>query len=373
MADDDSDKSEEPTSKKKTESLEKGLFPKSQELDTVMILGATLAVMAFSGHDQMNLVSVLTTDILGHLHDVRLNQPNAVRLFHLWAQEMFAIMMPLLAAVCVASILAGGMQTGFKLTPKLLEADMDKINPVNGFKRLFNKKNLVQTLVDVVKIAAMLGILYGLIKDVMNDPIFSAPVQITYIGDFLFKLFTEMLTRLLEVMVVIAVIDYAWQRWKTNEDMKMTKQEVKDEHKQSEGDPHIKGRMRGMAMNILRQSIKKNVPRADVVVTNPTHYAVALKYEQGVDKAPVVVAKGEGRIARHIKEVAAENGVPLVENKPVARLLYKTTRVGGTIPLELFQAVAQILAHVYRTHRYYFYRLKAHRMAERAENGAKNA
>ena len=124
-------------------------------------------------------------------------------------------------------------------------------------------------------------------------------------------------------------------------------------------------------MSILRQSINKAVPKADVVVTNPTHYAVALKYEQGVDKAPVVVAKGEGRIARAIKAVAAENGVPMVENKPVARLLYKTTRVGGTIPLELFQVVAQILAHVYRTHRYYFYRLRARRMALRAPAPAK--
>jgi flagellar biosynthetic protein FlhB len=207
----------------------------------------------------------------------------------------------------------------------------------------------------------------------MNDPIFSAPVPLTYIGDFLFRLFTAMLTRLIEMMIVIAIIDYAWQRWKTHEDMKMTKQEVKDEHKQSEGDPHVKGRIRGMALNILRRSIKKNVPHADVVVTNPTHYAVALKYEQGVDKAPIVVAKGEGRLARHIKEIAAENGVPMVENKPVERLLYKTTRVGGTIPLELFQAIAQILAHVYRTHRYYFYRLRAKRMAAQAETVGKTA
>lgn len=373
MADNDSDKSEEPTQKKKKESLEKGMFPKSQELDTVMILGAALAIMSFTGRDQMNLISIVTTDILGHLHDMRLNQANTTRLFGLWVGETLRILAPLLSAVCVASVLAGGMQTGFKFTPKLLEAKVEKLNPVEGFKRMFNKKNFVQLLVDLTKIGALLGILYGLIRDIMNDPIFSAPVPLTYIGDFLYQLFVAMLTRLLEVMIVIAIIDYAWQRWKTHEDMKMTKQEVKDEHKQSEGDPHVKSRLRSMSMSILRQSINKNVPKADVVVTNPTHYAVALKYEQGVDKAPVVLAKGEGRIARHIKQVASEHGVPMVENKPVARLLYKTTRVGGIIPLELFQAVAQILAHVYRTHRYYFYRLKAQRLADRADNPSRTA
>ena len=373
MADNDSDKTEEPTSKRMNESLEKGVFPKSQELDTAMILAATLAVVAFAGHDKMNVITVLTTDILGHLHDVRVTQPNAVHLYKEWVQLTFSILAPLFGAVCLAAILAGGMQTGFHLTFKLMEADGDKLNPAKGFERLFNKKNFVQFGMDILKIGAMLGILYGLISEVMNDPIFSAPVPITYIGDFLYRIFIAMMTKLLEMMIVIALIDYAWQRWKTHQDMKMTKQEVKDENKQSEGDPLIRSKIRSMSMNILRQSIKKHVPTADVVVTNPTHYAVALRYEQGIDKAPVVVAKGMGRIARQIKEVAAENGVPIVENKPVARLLYKTTRIGGTIPLELFQAVAQILAHVYRTHRYYFYRLKAHRMAARAENASKSA
>ena len=371
MADNDSDKSEEPTGKKVTDSLEKGIFPKSQEVNTVMILAGVFIVLAFSGHDKLAAISTLCAGILGHLHDVNVNADNAVILFHTWMLGTFQILSPLLAAVCIGAILAGGLQTGFAMTPKLLDADINKINPVKGFSNIFNKKAFVQMLVDTVKIGAMMAILYGLIKNVMNDPIFSAPVPLTYIGGFLYKLFIDMMSKLLEIMIAIAAIDYFWQRWKTHDDMKMTKQEVKDERKQSEGDPHVKGQLRSMSMNILRQSIKKHVPHADVVVTNPTHYAVALKYEQGIDKAPVVVAKGEGRIARQIKQIAADNGVPMVENKPVARLLYKTTRVGGTIPLELFQVVAQILAHVYKTHRYYFFRLKAQRMATRAEAAAK--
>jgi flagellar biosynthetic protein FlhB len=373
MAGGDEDKTEDATPKKKDESFEKGMFPRSQEVNTVIILASTFIVIAFAGPQKLAAISSLTTHVLGHLHDIRLTQENAVILIRDWSVDAFLIILPLLAAVTAGAIIAGGLQTGFKLTSKVLEADINKLNPAKGFGRIINKTVFVQLFVDIVKLTAMMGVLYGMVQNVMHDPIFSSPVPITYIGGFLYSTFIEMLSRMLEVMVAIAIIDYFWQRWKTNEDMKMSKQEVKDERRQSEGDPMVKSQLRSMSMKILRQSIKKHVPTADVVVTNPTHYAVALKYEQGIDKAPVVVAKGEGRIAMHIKQIAAEHGVPMVENRPVARLLYKTTKVGHMIPLELFQVVAQILAHVYRTHRYYFYRLKAQRMAERAAEATAKA
>jgi flagellar biosynthesis protein FlhB len=361
------DKTEEPTSKKKEDSFKKGIFPHSHEVSTTMILAATLAVFSFCGRDKLFDIETLTAGILSHLHDVRITQSSFVILFHNWVLTGLQIIAPLMVAVFIAAIIAGGLQSGFKLTPKVLEVDVSKLSPTKGFGRLFNKQNIVQLLVDSAKIGAMFAILYGLITDSLNDPIFSAPVPVTYICDFLFNLFQSLLIRLVEVMIAIAIIDYIWQSWKTHEDLKMSKEEVKDERKQSEGDPYVKNKLRSMSVSILRQSYRKHVPKADVVVTNPTHYAVALKYEQGIDKAPVVVAKGEGRAALNIKAIAMENGVPMVENKPVARLLYKTTRVGSTIPAELYQAVAQILAHVYKAHRYYFFRLKARRMAERAQ------
>jgi len=368
MADNsDQDKTEEATFKKLKDAHERGQFPKSQEVTTVMILAATFAVLVFAGQDRIAIVGTLTRHVLGHIHDTDLGSQSVVGLTTEWMQITFRVLMPLLSAVMIASVMGGGLQSGFKLTPKAMDATLEKLDPIKGFGRIFNKSAYMQLLVDMVKFTAMFGILFTLIRNVMNDPIFSAPVPLTYIGEFLFRLFTEMLSRLLEVMVTVAIIDYSWQRWKTRNDMKMSKQELRDELRQSDGDPNVKGRQRSLASRLLRQSINKNVPGADVVVTNPTHFAVALKSEQGVDKAPVVVAKGEGRIARLIKEIARENGVPMVENKPVARLLFKTTRVGGTIPLELFQVVAQILAHVYRSHRYYFFRLKARRLSMRAE------
>ncbi len=367
MAGSDQDKTEEATGKKITDAHQRGQFAKSQEVTTVMIMSACFIVIAFAGKDRMTLMGTLTGDILGHLHDTDLSEESILQVMRGWMMTVFRILLPLLGAVMIAAVMGGGLQSGFKLTGKALEAKLDKLDPIKGFGKVFNKQSFVQLGVDLLKFATMFSILYGLIKNIMNDPIFSAPVPLTYIGDFLFRLFMEMLSRLLEVMVAIAAIDYAWQKWKTKEDLKMTKQEVKDEHKQSEGDPHIKSRQRQFSMQMLRNSARRTVPGADVVVTNPTHYAVALKYEQGVDKAPVVVAKGMGRMARLIKEIAKENGVPMVENKPVARLLYKTTPQGRAIPLELFQVVAQILAHVYRSHRYYFYRLRARRLADKAQ------
>ncbi|MBN1403410.1 MAG: flagellar biosynthesis protein FlhB [Opitutales bacterium] len=373
MAGSDQDKTEEPTGKKISDAHERGQFAKSQEVTTVALLAGCFIAIAFAGPDRIAIISTLTRDILGHLHDTDLSEGNVVIVLDQWVFTIFRILLPLIGAVMVAAVIAGGLQSQFKLTLKAMEAKIEKLNPVQGFGKIFNKQSFVQLGVDMIKFVAMFGILYGLLRNVMNDPIFSAPVPIDYIGQFLFRLFMEMLGRLLELMVIIAIIDYSWQRWKTHEDLKMSKQEVKDERKQSDGDPHVKGRQRQFSMQLLRNSARKAVPGADVVVTNPTHYAVALKYEQGVDKAPVVIAKGSGRLARLIKEIAKENGVPMVENKPVARLLYKTTAIGSTIPLELFQVVAQILAHVYRTHRYYFYRLRARRISMKAEATARIA
>jgi flagellar biosynthetic protein FlhB len=159
----------------------------------------------------------------------------------------------------------------------------------------------------------------------------------------------------------IAAISYAYEKFNMHKSLMMTREEVREETKQMEGSPHAKAAMRRMARRLLTRQMLQAVPTADVVVTNPTHYAVALKYERGVDSAPVVIAKGENGFAKRIKALAAEHGVPMVENKPVARALYAFGKVGAPIPNELYQAVAQILAFVYRTHRYYFYRLKARR------------
>jgi flagellar biosynthesis protein FlhB len=362
----DGDKTEEPTQKKKSDSFKKGQFAKTQEMGTTFILAVSLAFFAFTVHDKAILIKDFTISKLGHLRLEYFNLATAVFELKSYGEFLFELLTPLMLAVIVASILAGGVQSGFKPTLEAVTPKPEKINPVSGIKNLVSKQKLVQFGVDLIKFTIMGGILADLIRVVMNDPVFSSPIPVTYLGDFMYRLFISMLGRLVVVMALITIIDYTYQRWKTNEDMKMTKQEVKDELKQQMGDPHVKAQQRRMGMQLLAQAMQKNVPRADVVVTNPTHFAVALKYEQGVDSAPMVVAKGEGRIALKIKEIARENGVPMVENKEVARMLFRVTNIGQAIPVELFEVVAKILAHVYRTHRYYFHRLKALRMADSA-------
>lgn len=363
MADNDQEKTEEPTGKRINESHAKGQFAKSQEISTTMIISVVFGVLAFSGRDKATLIADFTRNTFSHLADYELTMESATKGIRETLSTIWLILLPLLIGVSVAAVMAGGLQSGFKLTPKALESKIEKLDPIKGAKKLFNKQNFVQLLVDMAKFAAMFSILYGLVRGIMNDPIFSAPVPVEYVPEFLYKLFMQMLSRLLVALSAIAAIDYFWQRYKTHEDMKMTKQEVRDEMKSAEGDPQVKGQRKRFGMKLLQQQMSKAVPHADVIVTNPTHFAVALKYEQGKDKAPVVVAKGEGRFAKRIKEIAREHGVPMVENKPVARLLFKTSAVGKPIPIELYQIVAQILAHVYRTHRYYFHRLKARRLA----------
>ena len=231
-----------------------------------------------------------------------------------------------------------------------------------GFSRIFSSKAATHTGIDIMKLLAIGGALYLGARNLVHDPLFSSPVDTAYLGRFIYNSATAFLTRIVLSLGVITAISFFYERFKTSQELKMTRQEVKDERRSSEGDVQVKGSRRRLARRLLQKQMLKAVPTADVIVTNPTHYAVALKYERGKDKAPVVLAKGENRFALRIKEIAAEFDVPIVENKPVARLLFGMGKVGEAIPAELYQAVAQILAVVYRTHRYYFHRLKSRRL-----------
>jgi flagellar biosynthetic protein FlhB len=238
----------------------------------------------------------------------------------------------------------------------------EKLNPAEGFKRLFSNSTLVRGGLDVLKLIAIAGFLVVGARALLEDPLFSAPVEAAYLGQFLNSAAMAFLTRVLGAIAIVAALSYGWEKYKTSRDLMMKRQELKDERKNSEGDANVKSAMRRLARRIMQKQMLAAVPTADVVITNPTHYAVALKYERGLDQAPVVLAKGENRFALRIKALAAEHGVPTVENRPVARLLFGLGKVGEGIPPQLYQAVAEILAVVYRTHRYYFHQLRTRRL-----------
>lgn len=362
MADTDKDsKTEEPTGKRLNEAMEEGRFARSQELQVVFIVGAAFAAISFSVGDAAHDIMNFTVNVFTQLGGIRLQLDTVPTTLNDLMAMCGRILAPMLVLTVIAAVLAGGLQSGFQLSPKAFGFKLDKMNPVAGFQRLVDKSVLVRAGIDFLKLLAIGLVLWSVAKTLVKDPMFTAPVEAAYLGQYIERATYAFLSRLILALGVIAAISYAYEKFKTHKDLMMSREEVKEEGKQMEGSPQAKMAMRRMARRLMQKQMLAAIPTADVVVTNPTHYAVALKYERGVDKAPVVLAKGENGFAKHIKALAAEHGVPMVENRPVARALYSFGKVGEAIPSDLYQAVAQILAFVYRTHRYYFFRLKSRR------------
>lgn len=365
MSDHDQDndqKTEQPTEKHLSEAMEQGQFAKSPELTVVLVLGAALGVLAVTAHSSAEAVAQYAFGIFTSFATNRISLDTATTAYGHLLLTAGQVLAPLLLACVGSAMLAGGLQSGFRLSPKAIAFRPEALNPVTGFGRVFNKAALVRTGLDVLKVAAIGFALYLGARSLLEDPLFTAPVEAAYLVTFLNQASLTFFGRLLFSLGLIAAISYAWEKFKTSRDLMMTRDQVKDERRNSEGDANVKGSMRRMARRLMQKQMLGAVPTADVVVTNPTHFAVALKYERGRDQAPVVLAKGENQFARRIKALAAEHGVPTVENKPVARLLFALGTVGEAIPPQLYQAVAEILAVVYRTNRYYFHQLKSRRL-----------
>ena len=363
MSDDDkSSKTEQPTAKRLQEAFDDGNFPKAPEISVVFVLIASFTMLSFWAPQMAQQLTSFSSYILGHLSQFDFNIETASYYIPEILKAGMNMVLPFMVVCAVAAVLAGGLQTGFKLTPKMLTFKPDRINVINGFKNLFNPQKLVHFGIELLKFIVCAWLIVGVVLDIQKDPIFYTPVPVAHIIEFIYRTFLAMLNKLIFAMGIIAALHYAYQKWHVNESLMMTKQEVEDEAKNSEGNPQIKGARRKMARQIAYREILAKVPLADVVVTNPTHFAVALRYERGRDAAPVVLAKGKDLFAQRIKQIARDHGVPMVENVPVARALYKSAAVGQVIPGPLYQAVAQILAYVYRAHRYYFHRLKARRL-----------
>ncbi|MCH6255842.1 EscU/YscU/HrcU family type III secretion system export apparatus switch protein [Puniceicoccaceae bacterium K14] len=366
MSDVDKDsKTEDASGKRVQEEFAKGNFAQSQEVGVAITLAAALGVVAVYGSGIVNSVFEITTSIFSNLGSFDINENNIEH----WSAQSFTALTkmagPFLVGGMAAGILSGGLQSKFRLTPKALKFGVDKLNPVTGAKRLFGKDVLVRFGIDLLKMAAISWVMYGAVKKITSDPIFFASIDFKHIGIFIVDTMIFVLWRLIIALAIIAAISYIYQSKKKKDDLKMTKEEVKQERKDQEMSPEVRKARMQMAARLMQTQMLDEVPNADVVVTNPTHYAVAMKYERGVDNAPMVLAKGENAFAKRIKEVAQANGVPIVENKIVARMMYKFGRVGDAIPMEMYQSVAEILAFVYKAHSYYFHKLKARRQAKR--------
>jgi len=348
MADQSSDKTEQPTPKRLEDARKKGNVAKSMEINSAFILlGGTLTLFFISGYMFQNF-SLFMRHVFSSLMTYQIAQ-DSIRSY---AISLIAISLkliaPLMLAILVIGILSNIGQVGFLFTLEPVIPNPEKINPIKGFQRIFSMRSVEELVKGILKIAIIGYVMYRVIKGHYHDYFLLMDQGTGQIISFMMKVIFQMAIWASLILVVLAAADFAFQKWNYLKDMRMTKQEVKEEMKEYEGDPQVKGRIRSLQREMARKRMMADVPKADVVITNPTHYAVALKYElEGMD-APRVLAKGSRKLALKIKEIARENGVPIVEDPPLARALFKSTEVGMEIPIDLFQSVAEVLAYIYR-------------------------
>jgi len=356
MAETSGDKTEQATPKKLEEAFNKGQFARSPEVQTAFVLLAALGALTLSGREMWHIMADTEVSVFSHLHDT----PLAASVMQGYASNGALVfgrcVWPVLAATMTAGLLAGGIQTRFRASPEALTINWARLNPMEGFKRVFSMRAAVPTAISAVKFTIITALSYDVVKTVLADPIFHSSVDVVRISQFMAESSFKIITRVAMALVVLAGADYGYQFWRTNQDMKMTKEEIKDETKNSEGNPQVKAQQRRKRKAMTKRKMLAEVPKADVVLINPTHIAVALRYDRKTMRAPKIVAKGTRLNALRIREIAAEHQVPIVENKPLARLMFKYGRVGGEIPAELYAAVAEVLAWVYRVNAYRYYR-----------------
>jgi flagellar biosynthetic protein FlhB len=349
------EKTEQATPRKLEDAAKRGQIPRSSEVQTVFVLMAALLALLFFGRESWETLELSFARLLGHLHDV----PLSAGMMQGYAVDGAFLVSRIIGPVVIASILgallAGGVQSRFNTASEALTPNWERLDPAAGFQRVFSMRSAAPTAIAVAKLALVVALTYSTVKEVLNDPIFYTGVNAARVAGFLADSAFKICLRVVVAMIFIAIGDYGYQFWQTNRDLMMTKDELKDEFKHTEGNPQIKSqqRRRRNAFTLRKQLIE--VPKADVIVTNPTHLAVALRYDKKTMRAPKIVAKGARENALRIREIASQHQVPIVENKPLARLMYRHGRVGVEIPAQLYAAVAEVLAWVYRTNRYRYY------------------
>lgn len=351
---DKSSKTEEATPKKKQEAFEQGNFPKAEEIQVVFGLVSTFIVMLFITVSAAEKIALMMSYVYGNLAKYLLTHEEVADYALTGGAALLALLAPAFVLALVFSILAGGLQTRFQLTPKVLQFKFSKINPISGFKQKYGTQALVKFVTDLLKFVVVGCVIWLGVLRVVQHEIFHTRVEPIQIGRFIQTTTLYLLAQLIIAMACIAAINFLYQRYKTTQDLKMSRQDVKDENKQAEGDPMIKNARRQMARQLIERQMFAAVPDADLVVTNPTHFAVALRYDRDHDQAPVVLAKGKNLIAQKIKKIARGHGIPVIENKPVARALYKFGKPGQAVPNQMFRVVAEVLAYVYKNNRRFF-------------------
>ncbi len=342
------ERTEEPTEKRRRESREKGQVAQSKEVNTALLFLASLLLWYFYIPGFWHDLKAFITHVWRGSNQFAASDPNSIDyLLNFIVKYLFDLFWPIFLTVVVISILASFVQFGWLFTWKPLEPDPTKLDPIKGASKFVSKRSFVEILKSLAKVIIVALIAYVIIHGRIEKALRLVDSDLPITIGFIARTFFSIMTMSCIVLLVLAVLDYLFVRWETEEKMKMTKQEVKEEHKETEGDPQIKQRIRSLQRQMAKQRMMSEVPESDVVITNPTHIAVVLKYDRHNMDAPQVTAKGSGYLAWRIKELARDNKVPIVENPSLARILNKID-IGQEIPEDLFRAVAEILAYVYK-------------------------
>lgn len=344
------EKTEKATPKKKEDVRKRGQVVKSIEINSAfVILSSFFGLMMFGKYINTNIEKIFNTYIsMGYDVDGFYTKSNICNLCNELIIKMILTCAPIFLFILLTGITVNFMQVGFLFTSKAIAPKLSRLNPVEGFKRIFSMKGIVEFLKSLIKISVIAGIAYSIMSKKINEVPNLMLLDVNSAVIYFCRVIFDIAIKSGLALAGLGVLDFIYNWWEHQKNIRMTKQEVKDEYKQMEGDPKIRAKIREKQRQIGMRRMMQNVPKADVVITNPTHYAVALKYDQNENNAPVVLAKGEGYIALKIKEIAKKENIHIVENKIIAQALYKTTEVGQEIPPELYQAVAEILAYIYR-------------------------
>ncbi|MBR2570498.1 MAG: flagellar biosynthesis protein FlhB [Paenibacillus sp.] len=342
------EKTEKATPKKRQESRQKGQVAKSQELPGAGILVLTFASLMMLGGFYKDRILNLFRDPLLERMNMDLTINNVMDYFsHLFIQFLI-IMAPIFIVVMIVGAVMNYVQIGFLFTGEPLKVKFSKINPVEGFKKMFSMRSLVELVKSIIKLVIIGAIAYMSLWGEQDKIIQLSHMPLPAILSFTAQLTVMLGIKIGAALCVLAIFDYMYQKYEFEKSIRMSKQDIKDEYKKMEGDPLIKSKIKERQRRMAMMRMMSEVPNADVVITNPTHFAVAIRYEGSTMEAPTVIAKGQDYVALKIRELAKDHGVITMENKPLARALFERTEIGDSIPGDLFQAVAEVLAYVYK-------------------------
>ncbi|MGZ0049739.1 flagellar biosynthesis protein FlhB [Brevibacillus gelatini] len=342
------EKTEKPTPKKREDARKKGQVAKSRELSPAIVLTSFFFLLTMIGPSMFSTFQNIMRESLTTYTSWQLNEENLQVIVKAMTYEAIKIVGPVLGMVFLIAFAVNYLQVGWKISTETLQIKLEKLDPIKGAKRIFSMRSLVELLKSLLKISACMYVAYVILWNAKEQITQLSLLPLGSILSFTASEVTSLGIYIGLLLFILAILDYVYQRYEHEKNLRMSKQDIKDEHKQSEGDPLIKGKIRERQRSMALRRMMQELPKADVIITNPTHFAVAIRYDASAMSAPTVIAKGQDYLALKIREIAKKHRIVTMENKPLARALYSKVEIGQQIPEEMFKAVAEVLAYVYK-------------------------